>query len=63
MVQPQPTTEHIKGGSDEGTVFETVRKMRAQGKTTQEAINAVGFILRNPLPEHIKEMIFQQFGP
>lgn len=52
----------LKGSADHGTVYETVRRFMAQGKTLQEAIAKVESIVRQKLPEHIKAFIRAECG-
>ena len=50
----------IKGGAAPETIFNTIKKMMANGKTIDQAISQVESILRSKLPEHILDLIRQE---
>ena len=52
----------VKGGADQKTVFDTVRKMMASGATVDEAMAKVESLMRGQLPEHIRALIRQECG-
>ena len=49
----------VKGGADQKTVFNSVKKAMVEGCNVYEAIVKVENILRGKIPEHIKALIYQ----
>ena len=50
----------LKGSADKESVFKTVRFMMNRGLTFNESIKEIESILRNQIPDEIKNLIRQE---